>query len=1269
MNKQNMVHCSGHSSASHTIPRAATTIPPSSPSLTGSLIGLFLLIATSQILLAQTEPSLSTSFTVNNATETPIEGVGHDYLHDLSETVNPQNGQVSIRIAGPTPHERGLHFPAYVYMYDTSGRFAMGGQISFSSCQTTYTAVPVCIERVDAPFWANINTMIPTAPTLLGVDKIFQNPEVDISLNEGQENGTKTCNYIGPYVYEDPTGGFHSLNLLTKQSGTDCATLNIAVGGVVGYDPQYIFAAGPTGAIADLHGDLFYGDNLQSAEDTNGNHRNGTGRTWTTTTTTMNLATYPSVVTLPGIADPSSNQPLPYTYHYATYPINSQPGLSIAVHPASTSNCYGVSSLPTGGNSFTDVETLSLPNGQAYNFGYEPQWGLVNSITYPTGATVSYTWAINSLSESFEVLTPLYDSVIVQTQGNSNGMQSCYYEQDLPKVQTRIVSFDGVTPALEQDFSYTTTWGAFGMWTNKTTTVVTKDLIRSGTPSTITVYSYLPYATATISGLSSQGYVAQEDTVKYEDGSGTLLRTIKKVWSAPDQLSAECEILPGTIVSGKFYQYQTIPNYGMSTLVTDLAEYDSTQGVSSSCTRPSGTPPPAPARETLTQYATLPSSSLWNGGTIPQINDRPSVIQVYDHGQLASETDISYDQYGGSYPSLGSVSPAAYGHDESVYGSSQATARGNATTIKRKCLLSGCTDPTTTIGYDETGQITQVTDADHNTTSLSYADAFDNGGSPPANPNTGNPWNTNTYLTQIMRPATNGVTHVSNFKYNYTFGEMDLATDENTQSTYYQYNDLWGRPTLATYPDGGQIKTQYNDDGNEPSVTTEELISSNASKVKQVVEDGVGHPITSITFAPEGELEVDTTYDGMGRVFTVTNPYNSTGPASGIAATTYAYDALGRTQYLCNADNGAGAGPCVQSSTLGPSYQKWAYSGYTTTFTNEDGNSWVRKSDSFGRLIQVTEPNLANTYYLYTLGNLTCAAQTGISGPAPNSCASPPLAWRARTFSYDGLSRLISSLNPETGEICYGWMSGGTCLESYGGKESYDGNGNLLTKTDGRGVITQYTYDALNRLSSKSYQSAPPGSLASCFQYDNTSTGANGKGKLWFEWTQSASTCSNLSSPPSATTYQTLRVYGAYDARGREVSEQQCVAGYCTSPSVPTAPTLHCSSLTGGTGLQYCYDLAGDLLTYENGISSSVVGSYPSAAMSFAQTFDSAGRLAGVSSSWNQSSDPTHPGMLFSSPQYAPFGSLTDWLLGGHLLVGRTFDTRLRVTGQSEIQQ
>lgn len=92
-------------------------------------------VASFSVPLVAAQGSLNPDLLVTNATQTPIEGVGHDYIHDMSEIVNPQNGQVNIRIAGPSPHERGPNFPHYAYMYDTSEREAMVFSPTLENCE------------------------------------------------------------------------------------------------------------------------------------------------------------------------------------------------------------------------------------------------------------------------------------------------------------------------------------------------------------------------------------------------------------------------------------------------------------------------------------------------------------------------------------------------------------------------------------------------------------------------------------------------------------------------------------------------------------------------------------------------------------------------------------------------------------------------------------------------------------------------------------------------------------------------------------------------------------------------------------------------------------------------------------------------------------------------------------------------------------------------------------------------------------------------------
>src|SRR5690348_9510091 len=69
------------------------------------------------ILPAQSRAQ-TTNVTTDQATPTP--GVGHDYLHMLTETVDPASGSLSVRIHVPVPKSLGLTMP-FSFAYDSNG--------------------------------------------------------------------------------------------------------------------------------------------------------------------------------------------------------------------------------------------------------------------------------------------------------------------------------------------------------------------------------------------------------------------------------------------------------------------------------------------------------------------------------------------------------------------------------------------------------------------------------------------------------------------------------------------------------------------------------------------------------------------------------------------------------------------------------------------------------------------------------------------------------------------------------------------------------------------------------------------------------------------------------------------------------------------------------------------------------------------------------------------------------------------------------------------
>jgi RHS repeat-associated protein len=177
---------------------------------------------------------------------------------------------------------------------------------------------------------------------------------------------------------------------------------------------------------------------------------------------------------------------------------------------------------------------------------------------------------------------------------------------------------------------------------------------------------------------------------------------------------------------------------------------------------------------------------------------------------------------------------------------------------------------------------------------------------------------------------------------------------------------------------------------------------------------------------------VDKSYDAMGRVYTVSNPYR---PGDSIALTTYLYDTLGRMKSVTTPDG------AVTSTS---------YSGQYQVVNDAAGKSKRYWYDAAGRLYNVLEdPNGVQytTDYRYdALDNLLLVSQ----GACPNC--------RPRQYTYDALSRLTQATSPESGTVNY----------------SYDGNGNLTGKTDARGIKTTFAYDALNRLVSKTYSDSTP---------------------------------------------------------------------------------------------------------------------------------------------------------------------------------------------------
>jgi RHS repeat-associated protein len=1166
---------------------------------------LALLLSSASLVLILGSPARGQITNVSNDQSTLIPGAGHDYIRMLNETVNPANGSASLRLNVPVPKGRGLSIP-FSFAYDSNGFWHLtgdgandGGAIWISDATIlsqggwSYSAPLLSFFSSSAPWF----------------------------------NGGGSCSFTTSFMFQDPAGARHSLGLSTTTDGQGgdgnaaCGLTPFTSGGddfVKASTPNATNVINPQTWLANLDGTVFYFSAAKLhqwayaagvilpdyIEDRNGNKilvqdymtQQGANRGSFAYTDTLGRAALSSsgfgasgtTVSVSGL---TGNFTLTWGTAASSYSISSQylnpPGNCAA--PPHVSGSQGV------------VTAIALPNGKSYNFYYDSTYGLLNKVVYPTGGYVRYVWGINSLSDTAEYAAGC-------TPGQTcNPPGFCDYRYDTPVVIHRYVSFDGTNEVLRQDFSYSTNWpsSSSAYWSTKQTIVTTADLVRGA--SFQTTYTYAPSGCGGPDSPNTTSHIATqcpvEQTVLYQDWNGSTLRTVNKTWADVNMLLSKQVTLENGQTSKTAYSYL---NNNSTPLVTEKDEYEYGQGSLGPI-----------LRKTATNYASFAATPIYPYS--PSLLDRPSSVITYDgSNNRVAESDYAFDQT--SVPGVSNLPTGT--HDETNYSASSAAPRGNATTVTTKCL-QGCSDAVTNYTYDETGQVLTMKDPCSNSTcsdmtgsshtiTYSYVDNFD---SPPSS-------NTNAYLTKVTSPVTNGVNHIESYKYAYSDGQLIQSTDENGQSTSYSYNDSLRRLTETDYPDGGKTAVAYNDapynpSNPSPSVTTTKAMTSSTNFVTLAASDGLGHVVeillTSDPDCASGD-RTNRTYDGAGNVYTVSNPYCTTSDPS-YGTTTYAYDALGRTTQVTNPD----------SSTI-----LTTYTGRATQVPDE-GNGTQRvtrisQTDALGRLASVCE--VASAPFVGS-GGASSSSLIGQSG-SPAACGQDIAAngfltsyqydvlgnllqisqgtMTSRSFDYDSLSRLVCASNPENSSApCPNTAPSSYILGTTG--YTYDANGNLSTKTapapnqtGTTTVTTSYQYDALNRLTSKSYNDgATP---TATFVYDSTSWGSltNAVGRL-----VESTTTAHLGY---------MATYTQYDVMGRVAQQWQYTP-------------------MGGTNdypLPYTYDLMGNMTAFSDGY---FHGCYPA--------YNTASRLVSLTAGTYELPGPYN---LLSGAHYNAAGQITSETLG-----------------------
>ena len=569
------------------------------------------------------------------------------------------------------------------------------------------------------------------------------------------------------------------------------------------------------------------------------------------------------------------------------------------------------------------------------------------------------------------------------------------------------------------------------------------------------------------------------------------------------------------------------------------------------------------------------------------------------------------------------------GHDDTNY-SLTNSIRGNQTSSTVWRNTDGA-QLRTTHTYDILGNRLTTTDPLYYQTQSSYSDRPIGNCQPSSN--------TYAYVTQttnaLSQNAQQSYFYCNGLQYE-TKGPNDIANNRNgTRVTSY---DALNRPLAISYPDGGSTSYSYVDA--VPNTITKTVAVSAAGGQNPAVNlittqvlDGMGRLLKSqLTSDPEGTDYTDYAYDTFGRLSSVSNPYRS---GSTVYTTSYLYDPLGRVvkqtdadgsyKYSCYdglATNGQPSSVChPHLCTSSTSTGEWV------DVADEAGNDWQRTSDSLGRLACVMEPNGSvktppsmETDYVYdVLNNLTTVNQFG--GSYGSSGA------RTRSFSYDSLSELTQSNNPESGWICFG--STGTAAPTGSNcTPKYDADRNLKAKTDARGAEIDYSYDQLNRLSQKLYL-AP----SSPTQYYATTPQVN------YYYDQGSATNNPIGHRTSMTEGPVGNLQGSsswtYDAMGRILSITRSTV---TPVSTQNAP---------GNPVTYTYNLAG----WPN-IAHFMTGTW------YQFSYNGTGSLAGSSAGRPTALTYNGTSQYVSGATYSPSGQLTGMTLGA----GGTIATPITIT-------
>jgi RHS repeat-associated protein len=422
---------------------------------------------------------------------------------------------------------------------------------------------------------------------------------------------------------------------------------------------------------------------------------------------------------------------------------------------------------------------------------------------------------------------------------------------------------------------------------------------------------------------------------------------------------------------------------------------------------------------------------------------------------------------------------------------------------------------TTAFTYDSAGELLTKTLADTTTTTVPYS----------SNGQTRTWTNTwSNFLLASTKGSRTDISELTSFTYDGS-GALTKITNALGQATNITAHTGGGLP--LTIVDPNKVATTLTYDARQRLLTST-LSTAAGALTTTYTYDAAGNLLS--TRLPDGSA-LTNVYDTAHRLTNITDLFNQ--------SITYTLDALGDKAQI-NTANASGAVTRRHSGNfdaLGRTLQDIGGVGQTTSYAYDpNGNALSitdplarvtgQSFDALNRLVSATDPNSGVTATAYDAHDRI----TTVTDPNGNTT----------TYIYDGFGNLIEKNSPDAGSTVY----------------LYDPASNLIQSVDAAGIVTNRTYDALDRISTTTYPADAAKNVS--YTYDQSGHGF-GVGRL----TTLHDAVGTLSR--------------SYDERGNLLSERRVATGTTLLTAFVYDAASRISSITypSGSTVTYSRDIMG----------------------------------------------------------------------------------------------